>query len=519
MGRNRRRSNRQFGAVRQLYFSVLSAARRAGLGPNDVVVVGVSGGPDSSALMTVLGWVAEDTRFAFSVQPAHLMHDFRGQETRDDADFVRRMWPNCIVDEVDVAAYQRERGVSSFEQAARDVRYDFLARVARQVGARLVAVGHTVDDLAETVLLHLARGSGLHGLRGMSEIDDWPYPSNEWGTDAPKVWRPLLASARHHTVSLCRYQRIHYRDDSTNYMREFARNRVRHDLMPALKEQLNPRIVEALGRVSRTASLQADYMEQQADLLWPEIVPEHSPGDGVLHLNRERLAAAHPALQYILLRRAWIAVTGQERRLTERHLAAMARIVAAPGSGKTVDLPRGYGFSAKGASAMLTAPQIRGDCPYPALTGEFRLTLPMGPIAVAVTKRDGWEVTTQAVRLPCESPLDTGDLMSAYLSPTALAEGATVRAWQPGDRIQPLGMSGTRKLQDLFTDAGVPRQRRDRIPLVVTPRGIAWAAGVRIADWAALPLSDEGEHPAILVRFELAAGQLPGNGLPDRTAR
>ena len=505
MGRNRRRRrDRGFQAALQLYITALTTARRAGLGPDDVVVAGVSGGPDSCALLGALRIAQLDTRFGFKVQPAHLIHDFRGQETYDDADFVRRMWPDCIVDEVDVAAYQREAGVSSFEQAARDVRYEFLARVARQVGARLVAVGHTADDLAETTLLHLARGSGLHGLRGMSELDEWPYPAGrELGL---RVWRPLLELTRQHTVSYCRNYNIDYRDDSTNYMRKFARNRVRQDLMPALQEQLNPRIVEALGRLSRTASAQVDYMEQQADLLWPEVAPEQNPGRGALYLNRERLAKAHPALLYLLLRRAWIAITGQAMRLTERHLAAMARVVVAPGSGKTVELPRGYRFSALGARAMLTAPQAREDCPYPPpLRRPFRLTLPGGPIAVAVTKQDGWAVTAQAVRLPADASLDTGDPLAAYLFPAALSEGATVRAWQPGDRIQPLGMSGTRKLQDLFTDAGVPRSWRERAPLVVTPRGIAWVAGVRIAQWAAMPHSNGRDLPAIMIRFEHTA--------------
>lgn len=510
MGRNtRRRRDRGFWPARQLYTTALTTARRAGLGPDDVVVAGVSGGPDSCALMRVLLIAQLDTRFGFKVQPAHLIHDFRGQETYDDADFVRRMWPNCIVDEVDVAAYQREAGVSSFEQAARDVRYEFLARVARRTGAKLVAVGHTADDLAETVLLHLARGSGLHGLRGMSELDAWPYPTGEG--PGLQVWRPLLGLTRHHTISYCRNYGIDYRDDSTNYMREFARNRVRHDLMPALREQLNPRIVEALGRLSRTASGQADYMEEQADLLWAEVASQPVTKDGTLHLDRERLAEAHLALRHVLLRRAWIAVTGQDRRLGERHLAAMAHIVAAPGSGKTVELPKGYRFSAKGPGATLTAPQPRDDCPYPALSREFRLTLPMGPIAVAVTKQDGWEVTTRAVRLPPDAALDTGDPMSAYLSPAALSEGATVRTWQPGDRLQPLGMSGSRKLQDVFTDVGVPRHWRDRVPLVVTPRGVAWVVGVRLANWVAVPPADGGERLATLVRFDRS--ELPeGNG-------
>ena len=225
-----------------------------------------------------------------------------------------------------------------------------------------------------------------------------------------------------------------------------------------------------------------------------------------MRLNRERLATEHPALQHVLLRRAWIAATGQDRRLTERHLAAMTRVVTSPGSGKTVELPRGYRFAVKGRWAVLAGPTAPDDCPYPALTREFRLTLPWGPIAEAVTKQDGWEVTARSVSLPADAPLDTGDPNAAYLSPAALGQGATVRNWQPGDRMQPLGMTGHRKLQDIFTDAGVPRRWREQVPLVVTERGIAWAVGLRIADWASVGPAVDGARAATLVKFELPGG-------------
>ena len=504
MGRNKRRSDRGFWPAMRLYTTALTTARRAGLGPEDVVVAGVSGGPDSCALMRVLRISQIDTRFAFKVQPAHLMHDFRGQETSDDADFVRRMWPDCIIEEVDVATYQRENGVSSFEQAARDVRYEFLARVARQVGARLVAVGHTADDLAESVLLHIARGSGMHGLRGMSELDPWPYPTSETGhrsLDADlQVWRPLIELTRHHTISYCRNYGIDYRDDSTNYMRDFARNRVRLDIMPALKEQLNPRIVDALGRISRTAAAQVDYMEEQADILWPQIVPEPTPDSGALRLDRDGLAETHPALRHMILRRAWVAVTGHEHRLTERHLTAMSDAASDPGSGKAIQLPRGFRFVVDARWATLKGPGESDDCPYPEPVREFRLTLPWGPIAIAVTRRDGWQVSAESVRVGSATSLDTGHPLTAYLSSDALAEGATVRPWQPGDRMQPLGMTGTRKLQDIFTDARIPRHWRERMPLVVTPRGIAWIVGSRIADWAAVR-PEASEVAATFIRF------------------
>ena len=525
--------------VRRLNRGVLAAARRLGLGAGDTVVAGVSGGPDSCALLLALGNTAG--KLGFAVRPAHLIHDFRGQERYDDADFVRRNWPECIIEEVDVAEYQRRYGVSSFEQAARDLRYDFLARAARQAGAQVVALGHTADDLAETALLHIARGSGMHGLRGMSETGAWPYP--ETGADAAqlsgarasanpdgsglRVWRPLLTLRRADTIAYCGALGVDYRDDSTNYMREFARNRVRLDLMPALAEQLNPQIVDALGRLARIAAVQLEYLEGRAAALWPEVAPEPAGLDGSLRLRRAGLAAAHPALRPLLLRRAWRTVTGHEKRLTERHLTAMAGVITAPGGGgKAVHLPGGYILAAGGEWLRLYPAAHRdagggdsdidtdidgnGAGAYPRLGSAFRLTLPFGAIAIGVTKRDGWEVTCRAETLPDAGALDTGDPLAAYLSPDALSDGAIVRAAQPGDRIRPLGMTGSRKLADLFREAGIPAALRDRMPLVVTPQGIAWSVGIRIAEWAAVrrPSTgalEGGAMPAVLVSFRLAS--------------
>lgn len=507
-------------AVRRLHRAVSAAARRRNLGAGDTVLVGVSGGPDSCALLLALANAA--AIMGFTVRPAHLIHDFREQERYDDADFVRRHWPDCIIAEADVAAYQQRSGVSSFEQAARDLRYDFLARAARQTGANLVALGHTADDLAETTLLHLARGSGLHGLRGMAETGAWPYPETGAAPDPAGstliVWRPLLNLRRADTIAYCRALAVDFRDDRTNYMREFARNRVRLDLLPALAEQLNPQIVAALGRLSRSAAVQLEYLETQANALWPQIAPEPANPEGALRLHRAALAAAHPALRPLLLRRAWRTVTGHDKRLTERHLTAMGQLASDAGAaGKSLHLPGGYILAAAGEWLRLYPSQrndVAGDDyvssdagsagAYPRLRSAFRLTLPYGPIAIAVTKRDGWEITVRAATLPDTASPDTGDPLAAYLSPDALSEGAIVRAAQPGDRIQPLGMAGRRQLADLFRAAGIPPAVRDRMPLVVTPRGVAWAVGIRVAEWAALrrPM-DGGTLPATLIRFRL----------------
>ena len=491
-------------AIYRVHFNAFEAARRLKLRDTDTVVVGISGGPDSTALLDVLGNIRRRLGIRYRLHAAHLIHDFRGQEKYDDAQFVRdfceRQGCQLTVEEADVAAYQRERGVSSFEQAARDLRYEFLGKVARKVGARFVAVAHTADDLAETVLLHIARGSGMHGLRGMTEIAPWPYPGND---PTPQLWRPLLGLRRADTIAYCTERRIGYRDDTTNYMEDFARNRVRLNLMPALAEQLNPRVVHALGRLARTAATQLDFMETCADEHWPAVAPEAVNANGMLRLRRDKLADLHHALQSLVLRRAWISVTGDSKRLTEGHLQHMARIAGGKASGKMVTLPGDYTARTNREWLEIYPVGVPGDCPYPDWPGDFRITLPWGPIAVGVTRRGGWEVTAKTVQLRPGASLNTGDPMQAYLSPPALAESATVRTWRPGDRMQPLGMAGRRKLPDLFADAGLPREWRDKIPLVITPAGIAWAVGVRLADWAAVRRNENEAAEAIQLTFQI----------------
>jgi tRNA(Ile)-lysidine synthase len=517
MGRlgNREDSAGVSSVVRKVDDAVREGVIRAGIGADDTVVAAVSGGPDSSTMLTSLDTAAR--KMGFRLHVAHLIHDFRGPESQEDAAFVSRLSAQlgreCTVEEEIIGGYDPDDGVRAFEQTARDQRYGFLAKLADSVGAKTVAVGHTADDQAETVLLHIARGSGLHGARGMRELAAWPYPN----ATSARVWRPLLSLTRDETIAYCRDMDIEYRDDVTNYMRDFARNRVRLDLMPAIRENLNPQVSGALVRLARTADTQLEYLEGQIDALWPALVDDAATGGvettvdasalrysaGVVRLSRDVLRSVHDALRPLIFRRAWGHVSGDSRRLTEQHLAAMSAISVANTSGKSIDLPNGITLTTEHRWTVLSKVE-ESRCPYPSLRGEFRLTLPGGPVAIAVTKRDGWEITTESKRLTQGMPMATGGELSAYLWPGALAGGATVRTWEPGDRIQPLGMSGSRKMQDVFTDAHVPRDCRDRVPLLVTPQGIAWAVGLRIAGWAAMPeAKTEDARAATLIRFEL----------------
>ena len=350
--------------------------------PGVTLVAACSGGPDSTALLLCLARLRE--AHGFSLRVAHLNHDFRGAEAEADAEFVRelagRLGLDCHIAKADPLEYQRRRGRASFEQCAREMRYHFLAGAAAAAGAAAVVTGHTADDQAETVLLHLLRGAGLSGLRGMSETASWPFPPLPANANAapgefagrspapgqadgeglpayggiaalPTLFRPLLSLSKADTAAYCRELGQEYRRDSGNYLWRFRRNRVRRDLLPRLARDYNPRIREALRRLAAAAGEEADFVAAELEKLWPQVAAE-SPG-GVL-LQADALAAHHPALQRAALRRGYATAAGDARRLNERHLSAMLALLPPGGRERRLQLPRRVRFHRAGNVAVFT---------------------------------------------------------------------------------------------------------------------------------------------------------------------
>ena len=346
---------------------------------------------------------------------AHLNHDFRGAEADHDAAFVQRLADGmglpCSIDKQDPIAYQKERGVSSFEQAAREMRYAFLAAVAVSVGATAIALGHTADDQAETVLLHLLRGSGLHGLRGMAEVAEWPWPEPRPG---PLLFRPLLGSTKADTAAYCRELGQSYREDSGNYMWRFTRNKVRLDLMPKLSREYNPRVREALIRLSRAAAEDVDYIESEVSRHWPGIADED--GDNV-SLRIPALSYLHPALQRHALRRAYAAIVGDTRRLNESHLEAILSLLRSEQGDRAIDLPRGVRAGRKSDTLSLSR-QAGPQSPLPVLVGEHTICLPQEPGETVETTISGWRLTLQVVEPGKPNPYEEGEKpqFAAYLN-------------------------------------------------------------------------------------------------------
>ena len=473
------------------------ALRRSGFsGVGSTLVVACSGGPDSTALLLCLDRLRE--AHGLSLLVAHLNHDFRGDEADADAAFVQQLAASlglpCSVDKQDPIAYQKERGISSFEQGAREMRYTFLAAAAESVGASAVVTGHTADDLAETVLLHLLRGAGLHGLRGMTELAPWPWPGQGQGVS---LFRPLLGVTKDEAKAYCRDIGQDFREDSGNYLWRFTRNRVRHQLMPLLAEDFNPRVREALTRLARTAAEEVDFLEQELDRVWPETAAEDHAG---VVLSASALLGLHPALRRLALRRAYVQVTGDARRIGENHLAAMLRLAESEAGERELDLPGGVKL--RQSYGELRVSRSSGPAgSFPELPGEHPISFAVGVGGPRMFQVGPWRVTVSAWdgQENADAIFDGPDAYSVLLDREALGDSGAIRTRRPGDRFQPSGMQGHKKLQDFFTDIKVPRHLRDTTPLLVCARGIAWVAGYRAAEWAKV---GEGDRPALRIRLE-----------------
>ena len=458
---------------------VAAAISGHGLGGKRLLVA-VSGGPDSLALLHALWRLRGE--YGLQLVGAHLNHRLRGAESDADAKFAGDTFAGLgipfTVDGADVAGYRRRHRLS-LEDAARRVRYSFLADVAAEHGADAIALGHTADDQAETVLMHIIRGSGLDGLRGMRALD-----GRTIGGRRVALFRPMLDVSRAQTEAYCRALGLTPRIDPSNSSAEFLRNRIRMELVPLLKS-LNPSVKDALMRLSRNATQDSEYIRERADAVWHEVARQ--VGDGVVRLDAIALGGEHAAIRGRVLRRAIEAAGGE---VTQRHILDMVALLGgAPG--KRLHLSGGIGFVTGYGEAYVGRADVVEDAlmTLPALRGEHTLAVPgevrVGGWRIAVTNidaQDGEGLFHSP--LPNLPPEGEGTMASEVVDMDCVGEGLRVRGRLPGDRFQPLGMEGWKSLREFMIDARIPRGWRDGLPLVVSERGVVCVPGWRIAHWA-----------------------------------
>ena len=432
------------------------------------LVLGVSGGPDSLSLLHSLHRLSPD--LGLSLHVAHFNHGLRADASDADADFVASQTETLGLRFSTAKEYVKSRAKGhsrSLEEQARDARYDFLARVAHEQNASGIAVAHTADDQAETVLMHLIRGTGLRGLRGMFPVVETQSVS---GLDL-KLLRPLLSVSRQQTEDYCRVLGFEPRIDHTNLIPETLRNRIRLELLPMLRES-NPRFSDALLRLADSASLDLSFIESRVAEIWPDAV-EEMPED--LSISRSKLSEVHPALRRRVLSQALESVSGGPLDIEEVHVTSLETLLTRD-TGSELDLPKSVRASLGYDHVTLTKTSTPPPTPFPEREQ---------PIAVpGETLLPGWRITaTIEEAASCEH---TTNPYSALFDMDRLPEPVTVRRRRDGDRFTPLGMSGSKKLQDFLTDTKVPKTHRDSIPILLAGDKIIWLVGHRPADHAKL---------------------------------
>jgi tRNA(Ile)-lysidine synthase len=451
------------------------------LPPGTRVVLGVSGGPDSLCLLDVLHHLARDQQLDLIV--AHLDHGLR-PAAADDAEFVRsqaalRGLP-CRVDRADTAAFASEQGLS-LEAAGRRLRYRFLAQVAREAGAVRVAVAHTADDQAETVLMHFLRGSGLAGLRGMAprtEIGDMGIEQGEPAahdhlptSQCPiSLVRPLLGEPRSAILAYCHKHNLQPRHDETNEQTRYWRNRVRHEVLPFL-EQENLNLRATLARTAEVLAGEYALARAAAAGLMARTAPAGWQAPGCVAWDRGAWQALSLPEQRALLRLGIEQLRGVVRDVDFAPLDAAARFGRTAAAGQSCDIAAGLRLVAGYRRLVLVeGPAAPPDLDVPLLDARGELPDEWRLDQESLSK-DAWDWN----RVTGSGP------WVAYVDAARVTAPLAVRARRPGERFQPLGLAGhSDKVADYMINARVDAALRRRWPLVTCGPRVVWLAGLRL---------------------------------------
>lgn len=476
---------------------VSSAVKSEGLAEKTLVVA-VSGGPDSTALL--LSLFSLRRKLGLTLHVAHLDHCLR-TNSQDDQLFVAR-----LAEELGLSYSTKKLNVretaslhnTSIEEEGRDVRYKFLTDVVNETNADAMALGHTKDDQAETILLHLIRGSGLRGLGGMTISSSYSDPDGS----SIKVFRPLLPFERGETKEFCKHSGVFPRTDETNSDQSNSRNYIRLHLLPKLGN-LNPKVKAAILRISEIARRDLSYIDTNLDKVWNTLVDSDLD---FLRINRPRLIEHHESIQFHLLQRAFSEVQCGKGSLSSIQLEIFVESVNSSFP-KMFELPGGIYVKLDDKFVTLTRNPLMFVSPGIAslhlLNQEGETFVPYASQDHGnVQKIQGW--TFESRILNDMESIEPNPFV-AYLDYEKLSPPIVIRSRRPGDLFSPLGVKKEgpnktksaksngkthtknhrgKKLQSYLINAKVPVDIRDSIPLVIAGDKVVWVVGWRIAHGA-----------------------------------
>ncbi len=435
----------------------------------DSVLVAVSGGPDSIALVHLIYRLAAE----FSLRPAiaHLNHCLRGSDSDRDAQFVtetaRQLNLPIYAQSEDVRSFQKRRRLS-LEEAARMVRYRFYNTVAEEYGFNKIALGHHSDDNAELVLMNLMRGSGHLGLSGIAPVR------------GGKIVRPLIRLRRSEIVDYLDEKKLPYITDASNTDPAFIRNKIRHQLMPVLQTDYNPKIIEALNRLGEIIQAEEKWIAATLEPVFEQCVAFRT--DDKINLSVPVFNQLAKAVKRRIVRRSILSIKKDLRRITLEHVDAILRLIEKGRNPGRLNLPDGIVVSRN--NAELSFQKFENDLNSKdselLQNSAWHYQHALSPPATLYIKEADASIVIREIDIEELPNFKNIDPTVAFFDLDRLTLPLAVRNHRPGDRFSPLGLKGTQKVKKYFANLKIPAVKRQKCPLLLSKGRIVWIAGHRI---------------------------------------
>ncbi len=423
----------------------------------DCIIVALSGGPDSMSLLH--GLMALKDRFNLRLYAAHVNHMLRGEDSDKDEEGCREFCSDYGIEffskRIDIDTMAQEKNISH-EMAGREARYEFFIELKNKLGADKIALAHNLNDQAETILMRLMRGTGLEGLVGIKAVRDYIYI------------RPLINVARKEIEKYCEENNLPVRVDKTNFESIYSRNKVRLELIPYIEEHFNEDIISTLNRMSTLVKIDEDYITENALKFFQKYCDIKA--DRVIIYNDA--FNLHEAILSRIIRRALLNIKGNMYNLENIHIDNIISVQKGS-TGKFTKIPKD--IIAKNVYGNIEIVKEKFDCSE---LNELNIELKLGEnyieelnLKICIKVTDNYS----GLKLKCNNN-------TKYFSFDKELSNIRLRYRKNGDKFTPLGMKGSRKLKDIFMDMKIPREERDRIPLLCFNEEISWIIGYRISE-------------------------------------
>lgn len=422
---------------------------------NDKVIVGVSGGPDSLALLHILKSI--QNKYNFRLYAAHVNHNLREEESKKDELFVKKTcneWGIPLyIENANIYKISKERKLT-LEETGREVRYNYFNEIMKKIDAQRIAVAHNANDNAETILMNMIRGSGLDGLSGINPVRDY-------------IIRPLIKIERCEIEEYCKVNELNPRIDSSNLDKVYIRNKVRLELIPYIKKEFNQSIIGTINRMGQLISNDSAYIQEHVSKILDEVIIKQA--EEYISINLDKISRQSSLIIPRVIRGAIKRLLGHLTEFEHINIEQVINLINFGRVGSTICLPKGLKVVKSYKEIIITtSSDIYKEKRY-----NYFVNI---PDSVFINETNGTLISEVVKVEDIETELDNYTQLFDY---DKINGDLYIRNRNTGDIFSPKGMKGTKKLKEYFIDEKIPRHKRCQIPVVAIGNEIVWIIGYR----------------------------------------